>query len=222
MSIQQNKIHIIGPCELQNILLSQYIVNRTGLKCACHQELVIPVTVNCNCNCNCNCNQPFLILKDCLYCDFIKSYDKSITSIKSKYDNARFALFNVSAGDVIMEDVINNGLQGIFYRNDSPSVIAKGSEAILNGELWFSRFVLSSALTIQRKTVSIKKEMDAYLTFREKEILTKLSAGVTNCEIADDLCISIHTVKTHLYNIYKKINVSTRLQASLWAARQLY
>ena len=211
----KNNIYIIGPCELQNILLSQYIVNKTGLKCACCSEIVIPVTVNSN------CNQPFLILKDCLHCNFIKLYDNTITNIKLNYDNAHIAMFNVSADDVVMDAVIGNDIQGIFYKNDSPSVIAKGAEAILNGELWFSRVALSNALAIQRKTVGIKKKVDACLTCREKEILSKLLTGITNLEISDELCISVHTVKTHLYNIYKKINVSTRMQASLWASKHL-
>ena len=59
------------------------------------------------------------------------------------------------------------------------------------------------------------------LTIREKEILALVSSGYGNQQIADELCISIHTVKTHTYNIYQKIGVSSRLQATLWAAKYL-
>jgi DNA-binding NarL/FixJ family response regulator len=59
------------------------------------------------------------------------------------------------------------------------------------------------------------------LTSREREILCRLACGAKNKEIAADLCISLHTVKTHIYKIYKKINVSDRLQAALWAATYL-
>jgi len=48
-----------------------------------------------------------------------------------------------------------------------------------------------------------------------------ISAGTKNEHIADKLSISPNTVKTHIYNIFKKINVPNRLQAALWAANNL-
>ena len=59
------------------------------------------------------------------------------------------------------------------------------------------------------------------LTQRQAEILAQVAVGNTNDEIADRLCISPHTVKTHLYNIFRKINVPNRIQAALWAAKNL-
>ena len=46
-----------------------------------------------------------------------------------------------------------------------------------------------------------------------------IAAGAGNDEIAEGLYISIHTVKTHIYNIYNKIKVPNRIQAALWAAK---
>jgi len=48
-----------------------------------------------------------------------------------------------------------------------------------------------------------------------------VAVGATNDEISDKLCISPHTVKAHLYRIFRKINVPNRVQASLWAAQNL-
>ena len=62
---------------------------------------------------------------------------------------------------------------------------------------------------------------DYSLTTRETEILQMLTAGYSNGRIADGLCISPHTVKTHLYNAYKKIKAHGRLQAALWTVTNL-
>jgi LuxR family transcriptional regulator of csgAB operon len=67
----------------------------------------------------------------------------------------------------------------------------------------------------------MKPRVAANLTPRKLEILALISTGYTNDEIAEKLLISPHTVKTHLYNIFKKIKVPNRLQAALWAAKNL-
>ncbi|NLJ67937.1 MAG: helix-turn-helix transcriptional regulator [Firmicutes bacterium] len=57
----------------------------------------------------------------------------------------------------------------------------------------------------------------AGLTPREKEVLALIAVGMTNAEIAEELFISPHTVKNHVTNIYKKIQVEDRTQIALWA-----
>jgi DNA-binding CsgD family transcriptional regulator len=53
------------------------------------------------------------------------------------------------------------------------------------------------------------------LTEREREILSHAAAGKGNKEIADQLCVSLDTVKTHLHHIYHKLGVSGRVEAIL-------
>ncbi|AWF82610.1 helix-turn-helix transcriptional regulator [Microbulbifer sp. A4B17] len=55
------------------------------------------------------------------------------------------------------------------------------------------------------------------LTRREQEILEQLTTGEPNSAIATKLHLSEHTVKNHMYNIFRKIGVKNRIQASNWA-----
>jgi len=55
----------------------------------------------------------------------------------------------------------------------------------------------------------------------EKEILRFLAGGATHKEIADAMFVSRHTVKNHLQKLFRKINVHSKTQAVLWAARYL-
>jgi LuxR family transcriptional regulator of csgAB operon len=68
---------------------------------------------------------------------------------------------------------------------------------------------------------SLNCAVDCNLTQREKEILTLVASGYMNEAIADDLCISSQTVKSHIKNIYRKTKVNNRFQAILWAANYL-
>ena len=67
----------------------------------------------------------------------------------------------------------------------------------------------------------LKKKGYAILTHREVEILSMVAVGFSNRDVAEELCISHHTVKWHLRNVFKKISVPNRLQAALWSVKNL-
>jgi LuxR family transcriptional regulator of csgAB operon len=130
------------------------------------------------------------------------------------------ALFNVKPGSGIEDKAISWGIRGFFYEQDSPKQFVKGISAMVKGEMWYPRDVMAKYILSQKDNNNHKKDV-IVLTHRELEILTMVISGSKNEDIANCLCISAHTVKTHIYNIFKKINVPNRLQAALWAAKNL-
>jgi len=94
-------------------------------------------------------------------------------------------------------------------------------QAFLNGELWYCHKAISRYIKQNAARTLVQQDQNEPLTPREKEVLRFLITGESNTDIADKLHLSIHTVKTHIYNLYKKIDVPNRLQAVLWAAQHL-
>ena len=104
------------------------------------------------------------------------------------------------------------GVSGVIFEDSSLNLLLKAVEAVRNGELWFPRRVINKLLTKR-----LEKESKPTLpTKRETEILTLVAKGLSNNEIASKLCLSKHTVKSHVYNLFKKIGVSNRVGASIW------
>ena len=65
------------------------------------------------------------------------------------------------------------------------------------------------------------KECATSLTPKEVEILVKVAGGATNQRIAEELCIGAKKVDIHVGNTFKKIKACNRLEAALWAAKNL-
>ncbi|MDF4657073.1 response regulator transcription factor, partial [Vibrio parahaemolyticus] len=72
-----------------------------------------------------------------------------------------------------------------------------------------------------RITQQSQPAIEVELTRREIQVLKMLKEGGSNMEIADSLFISEHTIKSHLYNIFRKLEVKNRTQATSWAKRNL-
>ncbi len=66
---------------------------------------------------------------------------------------------------------------------------------------------------------SEQSRLKKLLTGRELEVLTLMAAGATNPEISEKLCISPHTVKTHVVHIYEKLGINDRAQAAVLASK---
>jgi LuxR family transcriptional regulator, positive regulator of biofilm formation len=217
-SIPDAFIHIIGNNKLQNELLLSYLKDKIGLKGKCLLKLEPDhITINSR------SAQPKFILIDCKTIDIINCWDEINCLKESSPSQCFVALCNVDAKIEIEKMAMGNGIDGVFYDNDLPQTIPKGIVAILNGDLWYSRKTMTKFLLEPKRSASSSKNIytDDLLTFREREVLALIASGLNSREVSEKLFISSHTVKTHIYNIYNKINVTNRLQATLWAAKYL-
>ncbi len=152
-----------------------------------------------------------------------QSFEEILKSVSTnkKLSDSLIALFNLKENTLVEKKALSRKIRGFFYKDDQFEIFLKGIKSMLEGEIWIPRKVLLQYVfdSIEEKQTIIEEK--TALTPREIEILTLISMGSTNDEIAEQMYISPNTVKTHLYNIFKKINVPNRLQAALWAAQHL-
>jgi len=214
---EKNFVYIVGSKGLNNALLSYFLQQSTDmeLNCSLHNSFsMLPIKktegiknlVLCNCPDEHECDQP----------------NACARHIASASLDCYWACINVPRSEKIAEKAISNGVHGIFYEDDSLDALKRGIMAILCGELWFSRDTLSTTLSnlVEKNNIQAPQDSDnAGLTRREKEILKLIALGKANDKIADELNISILTVKTHVSNIYRKIDVPNRIQAIFWATK---
>jgi len=212
-------IYIIGSQKLQNELISFHLQEKTGIPCyPCVDTEEARMLVKEN--------QRALILSDCLG----KSRELLLESLeaysqKCQLASCEFVFFNVSSEIGIEVPALEQGVSGVCYDSNSPECLVKVVSAVLEGELWFSRQVISNYILNLRSKGQDGGEgvgqKSSSLTAREEEVLLLIASGATNEEIAEQLYISTHTVKSHVYRIFQKIDVPNRLQAALWAVKNL-
>ncbi|MFP4476600.1 MAG: response regulator transcription factor [Desulfatibacillaceae bacterium] len=203
------KVHIAGPNPLQNELLSQFLANEHGVECSHGQDVKWKPR-------EWGKDDSHLVLWDCLHNHPARLWTEMDTQQRYNPIISYVALFNAARDQEFVRDAMARQVRGIFFIGDPLRLFGKGAIALLNGELWYSREVLSDFVLAPKTSSTAPEEIAASLTPREREILAGIASGASNKEIAEKLYISLHTVKSHTYNIFKKINVPNRLQAALW------
>lgn len=127
-------------------------------------------------------------------------------------------LLNIEDEDPVLRTFIAlPEVKGVFGHKVTQDRLLKGIKCLFSGEYWLPRKLLMAHLEMTRNQVVSPCQDANCLTKRELQILKFLENGKTNTQIADHLCISTHTVKTHLYHMFKKIKASNRIQALNWA-----
>ena len=113
---------------------------------------------------------------------------------------------------------VDIGVDGYILKDSESVELKKAIEAVLKGENYIQPSLIPTlnARLMNRDTDRDKIEQ---LTKRELEVLVKVANGMFNKEIALSLNISERTVKNHISNIFKKIQVSDRTQAAVFAIR---
>ena len=113
-------------------------------------------------------------------------------------------------------DALNYNVDGLILKNSSLSDFLSAINSILEDNQFIHPFILDAVNSYLAQTDNCKKTT---LTKRETQILCMISAGYLNKEIGSELNISERTVKNHVSNLFKKIGVSDRTQAAVYAIK---
>lgn len=119
--------------------------------------------------------------------------------------------------DYLMK-AVDIGVDGYILKDSESAELKKAIRAVKNGENYIQPSLIP-ALNSQLLSRDTDKDKISSLTNRELEVLVQVANGMFNKEIATNLNISERTVKNHISNIFKKIDVSDRTQAAVFAIK---
>ena len=114
--------------------------------------------------------------------------------------------------------IFDIGVEGYLIKNSDVKELKKAITFIANGKSYIQPSLIPLLNTKLRTRDTDKTKLDI-LTNREKEMLVYLAKGMLNKEIAIELRISERTVKNHISNLFKKIDVNDRTQAAVFAIK---
>jgi DNA-binding NarL/FixJ family response regulator len=146
----------------------------------------------------------------------------AIKAIRSNDNQVAIVILTSIQSDELMFTAFGYGVRGYLQKNTSLTHLLASLRAIGRGEAaiprhLFTRFLEEFSRTRKQYT-NQNAELDT-LTLRELEILSHLSTGATNREIAQKVSISENTVRVHVHNILEKLQLQNRREAREFARR---
>lgn len=212
---------IVGHNHFQNTLFAAYIETHSCWTC----NVVDNITPLAPCSGEMTSRRT-AVLYDCFGLEGNVLEESVLANLEQLPPDWSLVLFNLNRLTGIETKALEYGAHGFFYHDDSVETLLKGLAAIFGGEFWVSRrkmadVILENSFRLRHRQFTGHVYPHS-LTRREVEVLGILTLGASNGVIADKLFISPHTVRTHLNHIFRKINVTTRLEASIWAVETLF
>jgi DNA-binding NarL/FixJ family response regulator len=150
-----------------------------------------------------------------------------LARIRSNFANSHLFLIAHKPEREEIIDAVRLGFRGMSTLDQDIGTVAAQIRLVANGDVAFSSDHVSHIVDSIRNGIgqpATDENRDAQLegatlTSRELEILKLVSAGYNNADIAEELVISLHTVRAHMRNIFEKLHVENRIQAATWAER---
>ena len=141
-----------------------------------------------------------------------------LQNIKERHLKVKVLVLTVHNEVEYLMKAIDIGVEGYILKDSESDELKKAINAVYSGETYIQPSLIPR---LNAKMIEKNKYVDKIecLTNRELEVLKLLSVGMFNKEIAEDLSISERTVKNHVSNIFKKLEVTDRTQAAVFAIR---
>ena len=166
--------------------------------------------------------KPDLVLMDVNMpvCDGLEATQQ----IKADFPDITIVILTISDADEKVFEAIRNGAQGFLLKNVSSQEMLASLRGAVRGEAAMTRSLggrmLKEFRRISQQEADEQERDLVSLTAREQEILQLVAGGKTNKEIAHELKVSIHTVKSHMRKILAKLHLEKRQEAALYARRR--
>lgn len=136
--------------------------------------------------------------------------------ILAKYADTKILMCTVFDDETNLFKAICAGAKGYLLKDEKPEKIHRAIfETMEGGSAMSASIALKSLNLIKNATVKVKQAVnpESNLTKREIEMLELIAKGMSYEQVADSTGISYGTVRKHLENIYKKLNVHSKLEA---------
>jgi DNA-binding NarL/FixJ family response regulator len=121
--------------------------------------------------------------------------------------------------DEYVHGALKAGARGFLLKDAGPVLLSQAIHAAANGDALIAPAITARLLAAFSETRPgrVPAQPVDPLTLREEEILLTVARGRTNSEIADELHISLSTVKTHLTSVMNKLGARNRVEIAMWA-----
>lgn len=141
-----------------------------------------------------------------------------LEEIKKRNINVKVLILTVHNETEYLLKAVDIGVDGYILKDSESAELKKAIHAVLRGENYIQPSLVPA---LNSRLISRDEDQDKIdsLTKRELEVLIQVANGMFNKEIATSLNISERTVKNHISNIFKKIDVSDRTQAAVFAIK---
>jgi two-component system nitrate/nitrite response regulator NarL len=140
---------------------------------------------------------------------------ETISKLRILLPETKLVLLIESPNEDFEFRAIKAGARGCIPKEADPQALDRAMQVVGKGEIWASQHLATRLIEQVTHGSGANGAESHALTDREWQILAFVAEGQRNKEIADHLCVSENTVKTHLATIYKKLRVTTRLEAAL-------
>ncbi|MGC5585207.1 response regulator [Ornithinimicrobium sp. W1665] len=120
--------------------------------------------------------------------------------------------------DEYVHGALKAGARGFLLKDAGPALLTQAVQAAAHGDALIAPSITARLLATFAQTAgSSPAQPIEPLTSREEEVLIPVAQGRTNSEIADELHISLSTVKTHLAALMRKLDARNRVEIAMWA-----
>lgn len=141
--------------------------------------------------------------------------------IKAKLPTVKVLVLSMLTHDMAIIRMLKNGVKGYILKDSKPETFKQAMESIKNNDFYVNELVRNKLINYVTNEEEFHKQSDLLLNITETEahFLKLLCADKVYKEIAEEMCVSVRTIDTHRDNLFKKLDIKTRVGLVVFAIK---